>query len=324
MSGNVREQKFRKILIGSNGGLTGIYLAKRFRMIPDVITYGSDSGKDHVGRFFVSEQFQLPRSDSVDFISALTDLLNRYEIDAYFPTHSAEVRAVALHEDEIRSVVQTKFLVPPIETFLALEDKATANQNLKRVGVPVPELIQGASQTYPIFMKRKIGSGSVGSATIENRRIHEAYAETTQNAAFFQLIRGEEYTVDCLYDGDGTLFDYRQRRRVKTIGGAVSVTQNAPLFDISPWLNTISHAWTFRACVNFQYILSDNTPYFIDVNLRYPSGGLPLTVQSGLDIPKLLLELFFHGSFQTPPKRNDNSRLTMYRYFQEIFDDALP
>lgn len=318
MSGQA--ENLRKILIGSNGGLTGVYLAKRLQKTQNLLIYGSDSSQDHVGRFFVQKQFQLPNSSDPGFLDALIALLNRYEIDAYLPTHSAEVRTVSLHEKEMKSATRTKFLVCPIETFRALEDKAEANRNLKKAGIPVPELIEGAYHEYPIFMKRRMGSGSAGSAVIENRRIHEAYKETVGNVAFFQLIKGEEYTLDCLYDAHGTLLGYNQRKRLKTIGGAVSVTQNAPQFDISPWMNIISKTWVFRGCVNFQYIVSNGVPYFIDVNLRYPSGGLPLTVHSGLDIPNFLLNLLIDGNANMPPLRPPDSAMTMYRYFEEIFD----
>ena len=71
--------------------------------------------------------------------------------------------------------------------------------------------------------------------------------------------------------------------------------------------------------MNFQYIVRDDIPYFIDINLRYASGGLPLTVASGLDIPRLLLELL-DGKVISPLGCCGNDGLTMYRYFDEYFE----
>ena len=77
-----------KLLIGSNGGISGIYLAKRYRGIEGIEVYGSDASSDNVGRFFVDRQFVLPPSSDSTFIKSLIDLINGEGIDIYLPTHS--------------------------------------------------------------------------------------------------------------------------------------------------------------------------------------------------------------------------------------------
>ncbi len=309
------------VLIGSNGGLTGVYLARNLREMPNVQIYGADSSDVTVGKYFVDKQCHLPKAADPQFVEALIHLLKMEQIDIYLPTHSLETEIVAENRKTIQDSVKTKFILSPIETYKELNDKYIANLNLSEIGIPVPKLIREPVEKYPIIMKRRIGSGSKETVMIENSVIHKAYLDTCQDISFFQMIHGKEYTVDCLFDYEGILLGYNQRERVKTIGGAVSITQNNNEFDILPWLRRMATRWIFCGCVNFQYILQNGVPYFIDINLRYPSGGLPLTVASGLDIPKLTVRMLCGEQITAKMCRTQPKCRRMYRYFEEIIEE---
>lgn len=309
-----------KVLIGSNGGLTGIYLAKQYRKMNGVTVYGADSSTTSTGKFFVNKQFELPPATHISFIEELVSLLNDYGVDIYLPTHSKETKIVSQNADIIRSKTKARFLITPSETFAALENKKSANSKLKEAGIPVPQIIEDLDCEYPIIMKNDIGSGSTGTIKISNKAIHEAYRSSCKDVSFYRVMQGKEYTLDCMFDDKGELIGYNQRQRIKTIGGAVSITTNSGEFDIRPWLKILAKTWKFCGCVNFQYIVQEGTPYFIDINLRYPSGGLPLSVASGLDVPKLTLDVLMGRPYQKFVLPKENKQLTMYRYFEEIFE----
>lgn len=308
-------------LIGSNGGLTGIYLAKNLKEIDDLILFGADTSEENGGKYFVSQQFILPKADDESFIDELIKILNTYEIDYYFPTHSHEIVKVSKYEKIIRKRSCARFIVSPIETYRALEKKDVCCKNLSNIGVPVPQLITGYNHSYPVFMKKKIGSGSSGSCIIRTEELQKAYEHEDGNNTFFEYIEGTEYTCDCLFDFKGTLIGAYERKRIKTIGGAVSITESSDKNIGLPYIQKIVSSWKMCGSVNFQYIERGDVPYFTDVNLRYPSGGLPLTVAAGIDIPKLVLRLL-DGEAVAPIKINEN-KLRMYRYFEEIFEKFL-
>ena len=308
-----------KILIGSNGGQAGIYLAKNLRNLGKVFLCGADNNRLAPGKFFVDKQHFLPNCQNADFVERLIDRLNTEKIDIYFPTHSTECRIVALNEEKLRYLTNTRFIISPIETYLALDNKINANKNLCSIGIPVPKVIIGYNCNYPIFMKYQLGSGSLGSSIIKNEELHKAYAKTDNNTCFFQFLEGDEYTVDCLFDKNGVLLGHNQRKRIKMVGGAVTITENN-CFEIKPYINRIAEKWKFCGCVNFQYIMNKEVPYFIDINLRYPAGGLALTVETGLDIPKLLVKLLLNQEIAQEALKMKDVPCRMYRYFEEIFE----
>jgi len=314
-----------RILIGSNGGLTGVYLSKQYRKLSkdlneDVFLVGTDASFSNTGKFFVDKQLVLPPASKKEFIPELIDILNKEEIDIYIPTHSKEIKIVSKNEDIIKNNTNSKFIVSPFCTFEALDDKRVANSNLKKEGFPVPKLIEDYTCNYPILMKDDIGSGGSSNIRIDCFDVHQAYKKSRSSCSFYELLRGEEYTVDCMFDSSGSLIAFNQRERLKTIGGAVSISKNSNKIDIEPWLHKFEEKWIFKGCVNFQFIYADGKPYFIDINLRYPSGGLPLSVESGLAVPSLILDLLSNKNRKKESKINCYKELSMYRYFEEIFE----
>lgn len=311
----------KRILIGSCGGLTGSYLARRFRE-KGYYVVGADATEKNVTAFFTDAFVALPKSKDPAFCDELLKALREYQIDYYFPTHSQEMRTVAANEAYLRENWGEKFIISPHETFLKLDGKKAATQSLESIGIPTPKLIpkNAAETTFPIFMKPDIGSGSKKTLLIETETLWKEYARLDPGYCFYEVIRGTEFTVDCLFDTNGKLLAYNQRIRVKNMGGGAIIAQNNYDFDILPYLKKLEQAFVFKGCVNFQYILSNGIPYFIDVNLRYASGGLPLTVASGVDVLQVLIDLL-DGKKVEPIPCQKADRLTMYRYFEELYQE---
>lgn len=312
----------RKILVGSCGGLTGSFLVREFKKNKDYQVLGFDANEVNATKKFLDGFFILPRATDDAFVDGLLKVLNENDIDYYFPTHSKETCVIAENEDYLRANWGGKFIVSPFDSYEKLDSKHNSNRYLAEAGVPVPKEITELlpADSYPVFMKPEIGSGSSKAQIIENRKLHGMFKELYPDACFFEYIKGQEFTVDCLFDNNGRLVAFNQRKRVKSMGGAVIITQNDYSFDIGPYLRKIEKAFTIKGCTNFQFILRDGIPYFTDVNLRYASGGLPLTVNSGIDIPKLLLDIL-DGKEIGAIESNQAPDKIMYRYFEEWYEN---
>ncbi|MGC8819428.1 MAG: ATP-grasp domain-containing protein, partial [Athalassotoga sp.] len=100
-----------RILLGSCGGLTGLYLSKLFRKsdYADFEIYGFDAESKNPTKFFVDKFFTVPNASNEEiFLNSLINLLNKEKIDIYFPLHSKEIRVVSKFEDRIRNSTDTK------------------------------------------------------------------------------------------------------------------------------------------------------------------------------------------------------------------------
>lgn len=316
-----RGNNVKRLLIGSCGGLTGSYLTRQFKNKGYVVV-GGDVSENNVTRWFVDEFYKIPSANDDRFIESIIKVLKEKEIYGYIPTHSKEIRSIAQHEKEIRDYWDGHFIVSPYETYRLLDDKNIANQQLAKIGIPVPHMYEKEEMPleYPIFMKPNQGSGSAKAQKIETKGLYKEYMKLYPDSTFYEFLEGAEYTADCMFDYSGRLIAYNQRMRVKNMGGAVIITQNDYNFNALPYIETIAKNFVIRGCVNFQYIVSNETPYFIDINLRYASGGLPLTVASGIDIPQMILDIW-EGKQLNNVCSCPAPNKTMYRYFNELYVD---
>lgn len=317
----------KRILLGSCGGLTGLYLAKHFKKIlKDTFEIaGFDSEDKNPTKFFLDNFFIIPNSSNTDaFLNNLISLLNDQKIDYYLPLHSREIRTVSEFEDKIKNSSETKFIVSPFQTFLSLDNKRNLYKNFNKIGLKVPKVYEKNNlplpQNFPIFFKPEVGSGSKGAMILNTKEEFELLKN--QNGLFLELINGTEYTVDAIFDLKGGLLGYNQRIRIKTLGGAAVITQNNYEVDISPFLKKIADNYKIKGPCNFQFFrTNDNDIVFTDVNLRFASGGLPLSVASGLDIPNLTLKLLMGEKIESYECVVDKKPRIMYRYFNEIFEE---
>lgn len=311
-----------RLLIGSCGGLTGIFLARQYKCFENLYVYGSDVNKNSAGKFFVKKLIYLPSADNPNFIHTLINILNKYNIDFYIPTHSHEIIKVSKYSELIKNETHTNFIVSPYKSYEALNRKDVAYSNLKKIGLHAPDVYKKCDDAvYPAFVKKIEGSGSNGIGLIKSEEEFNQILENDNSSFICQYLQGPEYTVDCLFDFNGHLLGYNQRRRVKFIGGAVSITTNDNPIDILPVIRCLSNSYKLCGCINFQYILYNSTPYIIDINLRFASGGLPLSVKSGVDVPKAYIKLLSGSCIKPGEYSSDFKPRTMYRYFEEIYDD---
>lgn len=311
----------KKILIGSCGGLVGSYLSRYYKSKGYYIC-GVDANPNCVTKFFLDKFLLIDKFDNISFVDSIVSILNNESIDYYIPTHSKEIPLISKYENFIREKTKSKFIVSNYDTFLKLDSKEEMNINFSFAKIPVPRMYnfkELKDENLPVIYKKTFGSGSNGVQVIKNINTLSDFVNNYEEGNFYEYIDGDEYTVDCIYDNDSNLIAYNQRKRLKSMGGAVIITQNDYDFPIDDYIKTISKSFEFRGCVNFQYILKNSTPYFIDVNLRFPSGGLPLTVNSGIDIPMIILDIMDNNVIKNVKSCQFDKKI-MYRYFNEIYE----
>ncbi len=308
-----------KVLIGCCGGLTGFYVAKRLSRYYHL--FGFDSSNDCATTKYIDSIDISPSLDDEEgFISFLIKLGNMKNINVYIPTYSKEVRLIAKNEQTIRSKCEMKFLVSDYATVIALEDKQNAYERLRSLGIDTPKMLHPDNEivTFPIYAKPNVGSGSKSNFVIEDYeewlRIRKKYSDLFT----MEYLQGTEYTVDAFFCKNGSLHDYNQRQRVKTSGGAAVITKNDFSISVDQFIKTLGKNFSIVGPANFQFIhTSQGRNVFTDFNLRMASGGMPLSVESGLDIPEMVVRECLGKSIAQ--FRSDRKERTMYRYYEEYF-----
>ena len=131
------------------------------------------------------------------------------------------------------------------------------------------------------------------------------------NSFIQEFIKGQEYTIDGINDLQGKMIAASPRIRLETKGGLAvkSITANEP--QMVRFTKKIVEGFKIEGSFNVQCFKKEKKIRFTEVNSRFPSGGLPLAVKAGLNIPLIIIKLLL-GKKIAKPKIKPNLVITRY------------
>ncbi|WP_328767366.1 ATP-grasp domain-containing protein [Streptomyces sp. NBC_00286] len=242
------------------------------------------------------------------YVEYALDQCARHSIDVFVPVlHQA---AVAAHREEF-AAVGTALLAPPAEAVTTFQDKVTAYEAVRALGLPVPpwwrvrtedELVAAVdaldADGHKACFKPAAGAGGVGfriitrspfslmhlggfpSPYVPLNLVVDALRQADSPVDWLVMPRLEEpeVSVDCLTGPDG-----RVRMAVgRTKNGRRRGFTLQPSF-IEP-ARLIARAFDLHYLTNVQFRMFGDEPVLMDVNTR-PAGGLHQLSQCGINAP---------------------------------------
>lgn len=310
------------ILLTSAGGSTGTYLIRLLKKClgEKAKVVAVDANNNVPAKVFADSFYVVPKlSDERRYLSVLGDIVKNEKITHMIPVTSYDMNFYSAHS----CFENVKRLIIGEEINAILSDKRKSYGFLAELGVCVPKCYDVTPNIgeYPLFLKPCRGSGSKGTQKINSGEEFEYWKEKSPNSLFTEFLEGEEFTVDCLFGGDGKCLGYFNRRREKTVsGGAVVTTAVCDNETLLPIIRALESTGKLRGPINFQYIKNSiGQPVVFDFNTRFASGGLPLAVECGFNIPLKLIELMDMGYTEPYIQTEKTDGTTMIRYYDELF-----
>jgi predicted ATP-grasp superfamily ATP-dependent carboligase len=205
---------------------------------------------------------------------------------------------------------KTQTLLAPPEKIHNLNDKGRCAKLAERVGVPIPttyypsetsinEIAEQAD--FPVLAKPTIASGSRGIVRVESPQqlaaAYESVTEANSSAIIQEFVdhSGGHFSVGTVFDRNSdprAVHVYKELRQYPDSGGpaieAVSVETESWVDDILEILRAID--WVGPAHIDVLLDPDDGTYKLLEVNPRIWSS-INLTVQSGVDVPRIVMEL---------------------------------
>lgn len=275
-------------------------------------------------RAFVDEFVLLPRASDAEFARRVCDEAQRMRIDLLVPLI---VESEFLPLDAQRSrfdAIGCRLAVPPREIFVRTGDKLEFAQFLSEIGVPGP-----ATQAYtpaieverfPVYLKPRRGSGSVGTARIESlHSLHET-ARGRNDLIVQEAVEGTEFTVDCFAAQPGRVVAAVPRERIAIKAGVSVKGRTYRHAEIERIARSVVEKSGLRGPANVQGMLrADDSFSIIEMNPRF-SGTLALTTAAGINFASLLIDLFEGTPLPDLLGRHEDG-VTMMRYWSEVFED---
>jgi carbamoyl-phosphate synthase large subunit len=308
-------------MVTGAGGPAAIAVMKSLRHDPFVRLITADMDPWAAGLYLVrrEDRVLLPAGDAPDFAEAVLDRCLAMDASVVIPTVNAELEPLAAVRDSF-AVAGIEILLASQEALrLSLDKLALAWRCRDIVKVPRTERFDDAvdpeSWTYPVVLKPRSGSGSRDVSLV---RSGAALAAITRSAQFIvqEYLPGEEYSIDVLADADGHVISSVPRVREKVDSGVSVAGRTVRDRELEEFGAAVSEAVGLTYIANVQVRRdSCGEPALLEVNPRAP-GTLPLTVASGVDMPRLALDAL-RG--RDVPRHLDFREIAMVRFLEERF-----
>lgn len=319
-------ERVRRVMITAGGTVTAQSLIKALREDGRAAFVAvGDMDPLNATKAFVDEFVQLPAGSAADFAQKCFEAARRLKIDLLVPII---VESEFLPLDDARERFESigcRLALPAREIVERTGDKLEFSDFLREIGVPGP-----ATQAYapdlridrfPVYLKPRRGSGSVGTARIESAHsLHEA-ARGRRDLIVQEAVAGAEFTVDCFAAAPGRVVAAVPRERISVKAG-VSVkgrTYHHPA--VEQIVRTVVEKTRLIGPANVQGMLAgDGSFSIIEMNPRF-SGTLALTTAAGINFASLLLD-----SVEGKPIPDligaHRAGVVMMRYWSEVFEET--
>ena len=207
------------------------------------------------------------------------------------------------------------------ETAALCNDKYATCRELQRHGIGVAASWLPAElpekPAFPLFVKPRYGRGGVGAFPIRDAKHLAFFLDYVADPIVQEYLDGAEFTIDMLCDFSGRPLSIVPRRRDVIRAGVIDrgcTVKDAKLIALA---EACAAAVPFAAAVNIQCRVVNGQPIVFEINPRF-SGGIPLTIESGADFPRMLVELAA-GRRVAPSIGRFRDQLWMTSYEASVF-----
>ena len=250
--------------------------------------------------YFADKQYLVPSIDAPEYIDTILSICKKEQINAVTTFIDPEIMLLAENRDKFEEI-GVEVLAPYTETAKLCFDKYRMFQYLESKGVRTPktwgtyeETIKAIDQkevTFPVFVKPRTGSGSVGARKIEDREALHAAFEADPSLIAQELMTGEgcfdldaDVYIDTITHKPVAIFS--KRKISTTIGGANKTIsfKDERLFKFA--MEALSH-FKFNGPIDADFFFKDGEYYLSEINPRF--GGAYLHAYgAGVDFIKLI------------------------------------
>lgn len=300
-----------------------VELLKDFRksMDEDDRIIAADLSRLAPALYVADAHYLVPRIDAPDYLDTILDICRRENINAVTTLIDPEIELLAKNRARFEEI-GVEVLAPYAETAELCFDKFKMYQYLTAHGVPTPDTwgdyasamaaVENGSLAFPVFVKPRTGSGSVGARRVQDADTLKALCEADSSLIIQRLMHGDldaDVYIDTISHKAVSAFS---KRKLETkIGGASKTIsfKDEKLFD---FIRRITELLKFNGPVDMDFFYQDGTYYLSEVNPRF--GGAYLHAYgAGVDFIKLIKNNL-NGMENAPAFGNYENGVVMMMY----------
>ncbi len=315
------DRRVLRVMVTGAGGLAAISVMKSLRADDAIELVAADMDRWAAGLYLVppGARTLIPAGCAADFAESLLARCVALGVHVVVPTVDAELRPLAAAREEFAWSGIQLLLAPAGALDIILDKLALARHCARIVHVPRTEpfgpAVDPVTWTYPVVVKPRSGSGSRGIVTVESAAALDAL-DRSAGLIVQEFLPGEEYSIDVLADSRGHVLAAVPRVRVRVDSGVSIAGRTVHDAELEQFGRDVARATGLTYVANVQCRRDHaGRPALLEVNPRVP-GTLPLTIASGVDMPRLALDALLG---RPVPAHVDFREIAVVRFLDERF-----
>jgi len=259
-----------------------------------------------------------PTRSPAAFAEAVTTAVETFGVDLIVPVTDEAIHPLAHRRDALEAIC--RLAIGPSEGLALTTDKSLTLELAQRLAIEAPatRVVRAGDTDDALRAADELSRPIVVKPAVSRRFIPERDAVLSQSVTYArdagelvdalarldpsssvllqEYVAGEGHGVGILAHDGKTLaaFQHRRLAEIPVTGGASawreSVALDARLYDASARL-VEALRWTGLIMIEFKL---GARPLLMEINGR-AWGSLPLAVRCGVDLPRMLAELYLHG-----------------------------
>jgi predicted ATP-grasp superfamily ATP-dependent carboligase len=309
------------VLVFPCGSENALEIHQSLKDVVNITLYGASGKDDHGSYVFENYIGNVPYIHSEDFIPSINKIVEIYDIHVILPTHDDVVLKLA----ENAKVVNTKIAIPGLNQAIICRSKRKTYDLFKKYGF-CPKVYTEVSESveFPIFAKPDEGQGGQGAFLISTKK--EWTEKFKSEYIYSEYLPGEELTVDCFSDRNGTLQFIGPRIRQRVFSGiSVRSITTKLTNEIEDIANRIHFDLKMDGLWYFQIKKNVNGEFkLLEVSIRVAGT---MNLYRGLGVNFSLLTIYNSLGYDLSILKNDYAlevdRAFYNRYKHNIFYDTI-
>jgi hypothetical protein len=227
--------------------------------------------------------------------------------DVLFPTQE-QVAALSACRDVVRAA-GVRTVVPPFGALVRVQDKLSAHETLRALGLPQPEGVVLAApdelaawDRFPVFMKLPIGTATTGVRLISDRSALPGMVADAESAGAFSdggvlaqaPVAGPLVMAQTVFAAGELVASHANLRVREGAGGGASHKRSVDVPAVREHLGALGRHLGWHGALAADAILTPDGPVYIDLNPRLVEPGNAR--RAGVDLVTPMLELALGGA----------------------------